>query len=557
MSKVGEENRPPGAPRIPGCTDLVLVRSGIPQTYRGQDQASGEAVSVLVYPVHVDSGTSAAFLNQAKVLAGISHPNVARVRDAGFVDHQPYLVTASDVGTLTDQLRLQPWLPAQVAELGRDLAAGLVAVHGAGIIHGGLAPNAVAVDRDGRAILTGFTLGLGQHTGHELLNSPRQLYLSPETLRDGTVTAASDLYAVGAVLHAAATGQPPLTARMGETPGEHILRVLHDQPARIETLPTEMADAIDQLLAKDPTQRPAGAAAVAATFSRFAHDHRPAAPAPDPPATHQPATAPLPRAAAGPVPMRGDAPKADGARRPSTTTPALPRPALMARNRLRSWPATPQAPVLDQPEPIHASLAEGQTPLAAALPDATTVTGASGAAGQLAHTSQTPPMFDPGPASPQAGMPTTTPSWPGQPDTTATTDRPARRRRLTIVSLAGAAILAGVIVALASHSSGDHATAQTSPAPPRPSPRLSVTLSPPADHDTFVTLRWRGDPNLEYAVVVAQPGKQAQVMLVQRRTSDTVAVVPGIPYCFSIQATNGVLTTETAPEPIRGAHCAK
>ena len=86
-------------------------------------------------------------------------------------------------------------------------------------------------------------------------------------------------------------------------------------------------------------------------------------------------------------------------------------------------------------------------------------------------------------------------------------------------------------------------------------PALVVKLNPPADHSTYVELSWTGPPDVNYVVVVAQAGKRADTKLVYKHTKYRVAVVPGIQYCFAVQATDGINQIETDPRPIRDAQC--
>ena len=86
-------------------------------------------------------------------------------------------------------------------------------------------------------------------------------------------------------------------------------------------------------------------------------------------------------------------------------------------------------------------------------------------------------------------------------------------------------------------------------------PALVVKLNPPADHSTYVELSWSGPPDVDYVVVVAQAGKRADTKLVYKHTKYRVAVVPGIQYCFAVQATDGINQIETDPRPIRDAQC--
>ncbi|WP_327639717.1 protein kinase [Kribbella sp. NBC_00482] len=454
----------------------------------------GTAASALVYPVRVDASTAAAFNKQAKALQGVDHPHVAPVLESGVTDGSPYLISIADAGTLAEQVRSQLRSPADLAVLGRQLADGLAALHGAGLIHGGLTPGAVVLLPDGRPQLSALTLGLGQHTGHAALNSPSQLYVAPETLRDGTLTASSDLYALGAVLHAAISGKPPLAARMGETAGEHILRVLNEPPARLEVLPDKFAEVIALLLEKDPAKRPVSAEVVAAALAALA----------------TPTTSPIP-------PVRPVTAKPTKQAAPAT--PPLPRPAVMSRTTLRSWPtpnpAPQQQPTAPAPQPAPAP------------------------------TQTSAPQQQPAPAVPP-------PPAAGPPATSG-----GKRRNWLLVG-ASVVVAAAVITtfALVNRKGQTDTPPLSAPSPTTAStPALAVKLNPPADHSTYVELSWSGPSDVNYAVVTAQVGQPAEVKLVYKHTKYRVAVVPGIQYCFAVQATDGINKMETDPRPIRDAQC--
>ena len=90
-------------------------------------------------------------------------------------------------------------------------------------------------------------------------------------LRDCDLSEASDLYGLGALLHLAMTGDSPFPARLGEPAGEVVLRVLREPPPIVsgEDVPAELPGLLSRLLAKDPADRPATAAEVAAEFRQM------------------------------------------------------------------------------------------------------------------------------------------------------------------------------------------------------------------------------------------------------------------------------------------------
>ena len=638
-----EKARPDDVPRIPGCTDVELVRSGLPRTYRCEKEGTGEPVTALVYPVRVDTGTAAEFTRQAQTLAAVQDPRVAPVLDVGLADGLPYVLSTPDAGTLAELISQRLRSPAELAELGGNLASGLAAIHSAGLVHGGLTPDTVVVGPGGGHLLAGLTLGLEQHTGHTALSSPRQLYLAPETLRDGTTTPRSDLYALGTVLHAAVTGRPPLAAKMGETAGDHILRVLHEPPARLEVLPDRFAELVAGLLEKDPARRPQDAEAVASALAELAPEPAPASAGPlpllrplarpvdAPPAARAHPEAPVqpagpaqptgPVQPAGPVQPTGPAGSA-GPGVPSTPTgapvpertaesaigtdttddtvtdaptapeqparPAVPRPALMNRGRLPSVrssaiPATDSSTNVAPPTGVDPNdVPPGPEGQPTRFEKPTEVPAAFGAPGfdreppPAAAGPTEPPSAAAVPRSPQpeSGAAPTAPPPDDPPDSGGPPNGrdhdplpgPSRRRRRSwLVASAGLAVAVTLISVLA-FASRQESDPDLEPEPiradkrspdPTPAPKqaLDVRLNPPVDHGTSVDLSWTGDPGLEYAVVIAQVGKPTDLKLVYDRTKYRAPVVPGMKYCFAIQATDGIQTFETEPWPIRDAEC--
>jgi hypothetical protein len=129
-------------------------------------------------------------------------------------------------------------------------------------------------------------------------------FLPPETLRTGTLTRSTDLYGLGALLHYALVGRTPHPGRLGEQPGERVLRILGKPVPAINApdVPVAMATLVARLLAADPVHRPDDASQVAAQLAGLLPDAPPrpavdfddfagAPPAPPPPAP-QPNPAP-------------------------------------------------------------------------------------------------------------------------------------------------------------------------------------------------------------------------------------------------------------------------
>lgn len=229
-----------------------------------------------------DPAIVARFLRERAIMLSLSHPCLVRVLD---------LVVEGDtlaiVMDLVDGPDLRGWLreagtlsPFSALRLTGQVLAGLHTVHSAGILHRDLKPENVLVDttrREPVARLTDFGIA---HASDEtrltnltdLIGTPR--YLAPETIEDGSVTAASDLYAAGIVLYELLCGAPPFTA-------PHISALLRqhleEPPSRPDGLSDDLWAFLASLLEKDPSRRTGSAALAARQCAALASSYRDAA----------------------------------------------------------------------------------------------------------------------------------------------------------------------------------------------------------------------------------------------------------------------------------------
>ncbi|MBV7648315.1 serine/threonine-protein kinase [Streptomyces albidoflavus] len=187
-------------------------------------------------------------------------PLLASDRDA----RPPWLATAYVPGlTLSDAVRLhQGPLPAEaVWLLLREAAAGLVPVHGLGMVHRDLKPSNVMLTVEGATVID---FGVARATEQSQLTRSGVVvgtpaYMAPEqavTRRD--LTGAVDVFALGSVIAYAAGGNPPF----GEESGPAVLyRIVHEEPdlEAVRELDPALADLVTACLAKDPEARPTAA----------------------------------------------------------------------------------------------------------------------------------------------------------------------------------------------------------------------------------------------------------------------------------------------------------
>lgn len=217
------------------------------------------------------------FLREPRLAARLAHPNVVRVFDVGEDEGRPFIAMEYVEGeTLADVVARRGRLPAtEVATLGVQMCAGLAAAHAAGLVHRDVKPQNLLLGTDGVLKLGDFGIAAG-HGGTQLTLAGTVLgtagYLAPEQARGERVTAAADIYAVGAVLYELLTGEPARSAgslaELGSADGYHA----PDIAARVTDAPAELAAAITACLSPRPEDRPPSAAALARLLAPVASE---------------------------------------------------------------------------------------------------------------------------------------------------------------------------------------------------------------------------------------------------------------------------------------------
>ena len=148
---------------------------------------------------------------EVKLARQIQHQNVCRVFDYAQTDGRAFLIMElATGGTLRDELRAgktvaRP-LAARIADA-RAIAAGLGAIHAAGIVHRDISPQNALRMSDGRLVLSDFGLATDSFDGTTSIRGGTVAYMAPEVARGGRATIAADIWALGAVIHETVFGQ--------------------------------------------------------------------------------------------------------------------------------------------------------------------------------------------------------------------------------------------------------------------------------------------------------------------------------------------------------------
>ncbi|WP_157852579.1 serine/threonine-protein kinase, partial [Kitasatospora sp. NRRL B-11411] len=214
------------------------------------------------------------FLRECRIGAGLDHPGLVTVYDAGTDGEELYLVMQCVPGlSLADLVAEEGPLPVERAvAVAGQLCAALAAVHSAQVVHRDLKPSNVMIRPDGRAILLDLGIATALDPGATrltLTGSPigSPAYMAPEQAMAALADRRSDLYALGCMLHEMLAGDPPFPA---PTALAVLRRQVDDPPVPLRRLRAEVPAALEalvlRLLAKRPEERPADAAEVHAVL---------------------------------------------------------------------------------------------------------------------------------------------------------------------------------------------------------------------------------------------------------------------------------------------------
>ena len=247
--------------------DGTLGRGGMAVVYLAHDTELGRPVAVKVLADHgmEDHSFRARFAREARIAAGLTHPNVVQVFDVGEEAGRPFIVMEYVEGeTLGDELRRERRLPPErVIDVARQCCAGLACAHAAGLVHRDIKPQNLLVTADGAVKIADF--GVAHALDQTRLTLTGSIvgtarYLAPEQTVSTRVTGAADVYALGVVMYELLTGRPP---HPGDSLPELVLAKRREsaKPPRAlrPEIPAQLDAAVVSCLAAAPERRPTAA----------------------------------------------------------------------------------------------------------------------------------------------------------------------------------------------------------------------------------------------------------------------------------------------------------
>ncbi|MFL6290531.1 MAG: tetratricopeptide repeat protein, partial [Thermoanaerobaculia bacterium] len=245
--------------------DGPLAEGGMGAVYAGFDEKLQRPVALkAIRSDRLDAAARARFLNEARLLSQLDHPNVCRIHGYLESGEEDFLILELIRGrTLREALRegLAPGAKLAAAE---GVARALEAAHRKGIVHRDLKAGNVMLTADGQVKVLDF--GLARSAGaDEPAEDPAPIYavsgtpssMSPEQARGEPATAASDAFALGLLLQELFTGRPAYEPGLSEP--LQLVKAADADTLPIQGIDPDLAALIRRLEAAAPEARSSAA----------------------------------------------------------------------------------------------------------------------------------------------------------------------------------------------------------------------------------------------------------------------------------------------------------
>jgi predicted Ser/Thr protein kinase len=252
-----QPERGAGLPTIAGYDIVeVLGRGGMGVVYKAKQHSLNRlvALKMIVAGAHAGPDQRARFQVEAEAIASLQHPNIVQIHEIGEQDGLPFFcLEFVNGGSLDKKLAGNPQNPPNAAKLVLTIARAMEKAHEAGIVHRDLKPANILLTSDGTPKITDFGLAkqldssVGQTHSGAIIGTPS--YMAPEQAAGNRreIGAATDVYALGALLYEMLTGRPPFKAT---TPLETMAQVIREEPVAPRQLQPKLARDLETICLK-------------------------------------------------------------------------------------------------------------------------------------------------------------------------------------------------------------------------------------------------------------------------------------------------------------------
>ena len=248
-----------------------LGEGGMGVVYRARDHRLDRDVALKVVTRQNGADEFARLRSEARAAARLNHANICTVFEVAVTDGVACIAMEWIEGTpLSAAIPKGGWPADRVCRAGRQIAEALEHAHAHGITHRDLKSSNVMIRRDGNVKVIDFGIADRAVRPVDLTETQPPMargmigtlsYLAPELLKGDQPDARSDLWSLGVVLFEMTTGRLPFD---GSSAPNIAAAILRDPPPPLpRAVAPGLSRVIERCLAKDPRERPAGAAEVA------------------------------------------------------------------------------------------------------------------------------------------------------------------------------------------------------------------------------------------------------------------------------------------------------
>jgi serine/threonine protein kinase/Tol biopolymer transport system component len=263
---------PPGRRLGPYEILSAIGAGGMGEVYKARDSRLGRDVAIKILPPEVagDPNRLSRFEQEARAVAALNHSNILALHDIGLDQGVSFIVTELlDGRTLRQLLDDERLAVSRAIDIGAQIADGLAAAHGRGMVHRDIKPENIYVTIEGRAKILDFGLAKTVESSPDRVEAPTRPatapftvlgtvgYMAPEQVRGQPVDHRADLFSFGAVLYEMVTGR---RAFGGDSAPDTMSAILREAPAPIlstpeRPMPPSLLRIVDRCLDKSPAAR--------------------------------------------------------------------------------------------------------------------------------------------------------------------------------------------------------------------------------------------------------------------------------------------------------------